>query len=147
MTDIVLMMKQLRAAMMDFAVTVPDGSAARYPNLFKSWKPGVPYAENDRREYGELLYKCRQAHTSQEGWEPDKSPALWVVINAEHEGSVEDPIPAAVGMEYVYGKHYKDPEDSKIYKCNRIGAADGETIILHYLPHALVGQYFDEVIA
>ena len=143
--DLVLMMKQLRAALMDFAADKPDGIAAKYPNLFKSWKPGVPYVENDRREYGEKLYKCIQAHTSQAGWEPENVPALWVVINVEHDGSVEDPIPAVAGMEYVYGKHYLDPEDGKIYKCNRIGSPDGEAIILHYLPHVLVGQYFDEV--
>lgn len=145
MVDMIKAMQQMRAALMAFAASSPDGMAAKYPNLFNSWKSGVPYKENDRREYQEKLYKCRQPHTSQAGWEPDISPALWAVIDVAHEGTVEDPIPAVAGMEYVYGKHYLDQEDGKIYKCNRIGTADGETIILQYLPHELVGQYFDEV--
>lgn len=145
MTDMIKTMQQMRAALMAFAASSSDGMAARFPNLFNSWKSGVSYKENDRREYQEKLYKCRQPHTSQEGWEPDKTPALWAVINAEHDGSVEDPIPASADMEYVYGKVYLDPEDSKLYRCSRVGSMDGETVILHYLPHELVGQYFEAV--
>lgn len=45
-------------------------------------------------------------------------------------------------MEYTYGLYYTDPEDGKLYLCERIGAAAGDKIILQYLPHELVGQYF-----
>ena len=145
MVDMIKAMQQMRAALMAFAASSPDGMAAKYPNLFNSWKSGVPYAIGDRREYQEKLYKCIQAHTSQAGWEPDKVPALWAVINVEHDGSVEDPIPAAAGMEYVYGRIYLDPKDGKLYRCSRIGSMDGETVILHYLPNELVGQYFEAV--
>lgn len=56
----------------------------------------------------------------------------------------EDPIPAARGMEYQYGLYYLDPEDSHTYRCARTGEAEGGTVILQYLPHELVGQYFEE---
>ena len=52
------------------------------------------------------------------------------------------PFPAARGMEYEYGKYYLDPEDEKTYLCKR-GEETG-TIVLQYLPHELIGQYFEE---
>lgn len=143
--DLMAMMQQLRAALMDFAADAPDGKAAKYPALAKKWKSGVVYKVDDRRQYNGRLYKCQQAHTSQANWTPDITNALWVALDVEHEGSIEDPIPAVAGMEYIYGKYYYDSENGKSYLCSRVGAADGETIILQYLPHELVGQYFDEV--
>lgn len=44
-----------------------------------AWKAGVSYKINDSATYSGKTYKCRQAHTSQVGWEPDKVPALWAV--------------------------------------------------------------------
>ena len=35
----------------------------------------------DRVRYGELLYWCLTAHTSQAGWTPDAAPSLWVRID------------------------------------------------------------------
>ena len=58
-------------------------------------------------------------------------------------GTIDDRIPAARGMEYEYGKYYLDPEDSKTYLCKR-GEETG-SIVLYYLPHELIGQYFEEV--
>ena len=68
---------------------------------------------------------------------------LRVVINTSSPGTIDDPIPAARGMEYEYGKYYLDPEDSKTYLCKR-GEETG-SIVLYYLPHELIGQYFEEV--
>ena len=90
-----------------------------------------------------LLYKCVKSHTSQADWPPESTPALWVVINTSSPGTIDDPIPAARGMEYEYGKYYLDPEDGKTYLCKR-GEETG-SIVLYYLPHELVGQYFVEV--
>ena len=58
-------------------------------------------------------------------------------------GTIDDPFPAARGVEYEYGKYYLDPEDGKTYLCKR-GEETG-SIVLYYLPHELVGQYFVEV--
>ena len=38
--------------------------------------------------------------------------------------------------------YYLDGEDGKTYKCERIGEAAGGKIVLQYLPHELVGNYF-----
>ena len=136
---------ELRPIIEQAAVSLSDGEAATVPELITAWAYPMAYAEGDRRSYGGKVYKCRQAHTSQADWAPDKTPALWAVIDAEHAGTQADPIPASRGMEYEYGKYYLDSEDSKTYKCERIGEAAGGKIVLQYLPHELVGQYFTEV--
>ena len=66
-------------------------------------------------------------------------------IDVAHAGTLDDPIPAARGMEYEYGKYYLDGEDSKIYLCQRTGEAAGGTIVLQYIPHELIGNYFTAV--
>ena len=136
---------KLRPIIEQAAVSLSDGEAATVPELITAWAYPVDYAEGDRRSYGGKVHKCRQAHTSQADWTPDKTPALWAVIDAEHAGTQDDPIPASRGMEYEYGKYYLDGEDGKTYKCERIGEAAGGKIVLQYLPHELAGQYFTEV--
>ena len=41
------------------------------------------------------------------------------------------------------GKYYLDSEDGNTYLCQRTGEAAGGTIVLQYMPHELVGQYFE----
>lgn len=138
---------ELRPIIEQAAVSLSDGEAATVPELITAWAYPVAYAEGDRRSYGGKVYKVRpgQGHTSQADWTPDKTPALWAVIDVDHAGTQDDPIPASRGMEYEYGKYYLDSEDGKTYKCERTGEAAGGKIVLQYLPHELVGQYFTEV--
>lgn len=138
---------ELRPIIEQAAVSLSDGEAATVPELITAWAYPVAYAEGDRRSYGGKVYKVRpgQGHTSQADWTPDKTPNLWAVIDAEHAGTQDDPIPASRGMEYEYGKYYLDSEDGKVYLCERIGEQSGNKITLQYLPHELVGQYFTEV--
>ena len=63
-------------------------------------------------------------------------------VKAKQDAELEK-LPAARGMEYEYGKYYLDPEDEKKYLCKR-GEETG-SIVLYYLPHELIGQYFEEV--
>ena len=124
------------------ATSLTDGDAAKAVELFPAWAYPVSYIVGNRVSDGGKLYKCQQAHTSQESWKPSTTPALWVVIDVTHAGTQDDPIPANRGMEYEYGKYYLDSEDGKVYKCERIGEAAGGKIVLQYLPHELVGNYF-----
>ena len=127
------------------AQALPDAQALTVPELYPTWAAGTAYAAQYivSRPNGHL-YRCQQGHTSQDGWEPEATPALWVVIAGSEAGTAEDPIPAARGMEYTYGKYYRDPEDGRVYLCQRTGEAEGGTVVLQYLPHELVGQYFAE---
>ena len=100
---------------------------------------GTPY------QWEGMIYKLVQAHdaTGNEGWTPDAVPALWAAVSAPGEtGTQDDPITAARGMEYTYGLYYRDPEDNLVYLCERTGEVEGGKIVLQYLPHELVGQYF-----
>lgn len=136
---------RLRPMIEAAATSLPDSDAATAVELFPKWVYPVSYIEGNRVSDGGKLYKCQQAHTSQEGWKPSTTPALWVVIDVAHAGTQDDPIPASRGMEYEYGLYYKDPEDTKLYLCERTGEAAGGKIVLQYLPHELVGNYFKAV--
>ncbi|HEY1011949.1 MAG TPA: discoidin domain-containing protein, partial [Herpetosiphonaceae bacterium] len=41
------------------------------------WAPNTPYAVGAQVTYDGSTYQCLQAHTSQVGWEPATTPALW----------------------------------------------------------------------
>lgn len=62
-----------------------DEQAETMPQLYPEWKADTEYAVGKRVRYAEKLYRCVQAHTSQEGWEPPATPALWVRTAAEGE--------------------------------------------------------------
>ncbi len=60
--------------------TLDEVTAAEHTELFSPWAEGVTYTAGNIRSYGEALFRCVQAHTSQSDWTPDKTPALWVKI-------------------------------------------------------------------
>ena len=128
------------------AQTLPDAQALTVPELYPEWTAGTAYGGEGQTQIVSRpnghLYRCQQAHTSQSGWEPENVPALWAVIANGEAGTQDDPITAARGMEYTYGLYYLDPEDGKTYLCTRTGEADGGKIVLQYLPHELIGHYF-----
>ena len=101
MANLLKRAKETRRAAMLAAAGLPDEQAATVPTLFPEWKAGEAVAEGDRRYYPptDKLYNCRQAHTTQADWTPDKTPALWAVIDVAHAGTADDPIPAAAGMD------------------------------------------------
>lgn len=138
---------ELRPMIEMAAMSLSDGEAATAVELFPKWAYPVSYIVGNRVSDSGKLYKCRKAHTSQKSWNPAATPDLWVVIDVTHAGTQDDPIPAARGMEYTYGLYYKDPEDTKLYLCERTGEAAGGKIVLQYLPHELVGNYFKAVSA
>lgn len=136
----------MRAVIEDSVTALDDETAATVPSLFTPWTVGEAVEVGDRRYYAptDRLYKAIQSHTTQADWTPDITPALWVVVDVTHAGTAEDPIPAVRSMEYEYGKIYLDPEDSKLYLCERTSEAEGGKIVLQYLPHELIGNYFSE---
>ena len=144
-TDILQQARDIRASMDAAASALTDEQAARSPRLYPTWAAGMTVKAGDRLYYPgtDKLYKVVQAHTTQADWTPDATPAMWAVIDKTHAGTLESPIPAARGMEYEYGKYYLDGEDGNTYLCQRTGEAAGGTIVLQYMPHELVGNYFE----
>ena len=121
--------------------TFTDENAVKVIDLYPVWTVGIAVVKDSRYQYNGKLYKVIQAHTTQADWTPDVTPALWTVIDVTHAGTIDDPIPAVAGMEYVYGKYYIEGET--VYICKRTGEAEGGTIVLQFLPSQLVGQYFE----
>ena len=74
-------------------VTQSDWTPDRTPALWRAiedapsepepepkWRAGVAYTVGDIVTYEGKRYECRQAHTSQVGWEPPKVLALWLPL-------------------------------------------------------------------
>lgn len=62
---------------------ISDEVALEVITLFPHWKVGEAVAVGDRKQHNGILYKCIQAHTTQADWQPDATPALWVVVSLE----------------------------------------------------------------
>ena len=128
--------------------TLTDAQALSVSTLYPDWSSvpdGTPMVEGKRYKYTgksrtTLLYKVRTAHNKQSDWNPETSN-LFEVIEPDHAGTLEDPIPAHANMEYVQGKYYI--EDNVIYLCNSELAKDG--VVLQYTPSQLIGTYFEVV--
>lgn len=71
---------QLRAMIVKSSASLPDADALEAVELFDEWKPDTDYAVDERIRYGDKLYRCVQAHTSQTDWAPDTTPALWTEV-------------------------------------------------------------------
>ena len=119
-------------------LTVDDQTALRMVEFYPSWASDTAYPAVYKVQYGGKLWRCRQAHTSQEGWEPENFPALWEEICDTHDGSLYDPIPYEGSMALVSGKYYS--QDGVTYLCSR------DTVNPVYNPlRELVGLYVKEV--
>lgn len=64
---------------------VDEATAVAHKELFEAWAVDVEYTVGAMRQYNATLYKCLQAHTSQENWTPDVTPALWVEVAPDGE--------------------------------------------------------------
>ena len=72
--------RRIRKRIEQAAVSLNDEDALDAIEMYPVWKTNVSYVVNFRLRYGEKLYKVVQAHTSQIGWEPDKTPALFTEV-------------------------------------------------------------------
>lgn len=73
-------LRALRTLIEKAAVSLPDEDALEAVELFPAWTADTAYEQGQRIRYGDKLYRCEQAHTAQDGWEPDKTPALWTEV-------------------------------------------------------------------
>lgn len=128
--------------------TAPDQAAARAPEFYPAFedvvgtyqKKGarVRYTVNDQI----VLYKLTCDDQTEEGtliietWNPVDAASIWTALDIEHEGTIDDPVPWAKGMECINGKYYS--WEDVIYKCIRDSG-----IPLSYSPDQLIGHYFE----
>ena len=74
---------KLREMIVKASISLSDEDALEAIELYPAWKTGTAYAVDERIRYGETLYRCVQAHTSQADWTPDITPALWTVVSLD----------------------------------------------------------------
>ena len=112
--------KQLRQLIEQLAVTLDDETALTGVELFPAWVVGKAYAVNDRAQYNGTLYKCVQAHTSQNDWMPDATPALWKTVSLDEYPEWVQPTGAHdaynIGDKVTYnGQHYVCTSNANVY--------------------------------
>lgn len=133
-----------RAQINNVSAAASDSMAAANVDLFDPWRVGVEITQDmidagrARYRYEGAVYKALQPHTTQAGWEPDVTASLWARLDVEHTGTLADPIPAALNMEYFEGLYYL--EGTAVYYCFR-----STEIPVAYMPSQLVGTYFNLV--
>lgn len=118
-------------------LSVDDNTALRMLEFYPEWAAGVDYATGYKVQHGGKLWRCLQSHTSQTGWEPENTPALWTEICETHAGTEDDPIPYSGNMALESGKYYI--QDYVIYLCTR----DTGNPVYNSLAE-LVGIYVDK---
>ena len=123
--------------------TLSDETALENIALFPDWEVEKMLSVGDRVEHEGKLYKVVQAHTSQESWTPNLTPALFEPIDIINKGTLENPIVAVSGMTYYKDKYYLDETDGNIYLCTRQDTENGT--VLYFMPNALVGIYFSTI--
>lgn len=135
--------RRMRPIIEQAAQSLDDATALTAVGLHPAWEPGTDYIAAAGRPVGYKvqkdgkLWKLRQEHTSQTGWEPENSASLWEQINETHAGTLEDPIPYDGNMALESGKHYV--QDGVIYRCIR----DTVNPVYNALAE-LVGLYVEE---
>ena len=63
------------------AGSIDDVTAGEHIDAFAPWAVSVAYTVGQLRKYGEKLYRCITAHTSQADWTPDAAVSLWSVAS------------------------------------------------------------------
>ena len=112
--------KQLRQLIEQLAVTLDDETALTGVELFPAWLVGKAYAVGDRVQYNGTLYKCIQAHTSQDDWMPSATPALWKTVSLDEYPEWVQPTGAHdaynTGDKVTYnGQHYVCTSNANVY--------------------------------
>lgn len=82
---------------------IDDITAAEHAEQFCEWGHPIAYTVGQIRRFRGQLFRCIQAHTSQEDWTPDATPALWVRIGDPGEEWSEWSQPIGAHDAYMRG--------------------------------------------
>ena len=99
--------RALRPYIVKASASLTDADAVKAKELYRRWEPDLVVKAGDRLVFPvngtDRLFRVNegQAHTTQTGWEPDKVPALFTVIDETHAGTQDDQIGRAPCRERV----------------------------------------------
>ena len=108
---------RLRRIIEQAAQSLDDKTALEAVCLHPHWAVGAAYCSGFKVRHDDRLFRCVQAHTSMDGWQPENTPALWEEINETHTGELNDPIPYNGNMALTAGLYYI--QDGVVYLCIR----------------------------
>lgn len=131
----------LKMALKQARAITDDQEALSVQCLYKEWNKQIGKQLNvgEYIQHEGKLYRVLQAHTAQNTWAPGNgTESIFVVIDKEHAGTLEDPIPYEGNMELFNGKYYIQNE--VVYLCTRDSGAP-----LYHDLSSLVGIYVEEV--
>ena len=139
--------RKYRAIIEQGAQSLTDAEALSVKTLYPAWAADTAYTTANGKPVGYKvtragrLWKLRQEHTSQTGWEPGATgtESLWTEIDEQHDGSRYDPIPYNGNMELYAGMYYS--QLGVTYRCTR---ATGQAV---FSPLADLAGIYVEVVA
>ena len=108
--------RSLRPLIEKAAASLPDEDALNCVEFFKHWAAGIEVTAGERLRYGADLYRVEQSHTTQAGWTPDITPALYTKVAEPGEIPVWKQ-PTGAQDAYMKGDkvHYPD-KDGPVYE-------------------------------
>lgn len=102
---------------------IDEVTASENVNMFLAWNDNDHYREDDLRSYEGKLYRCLQAHASQEGWTPDTATSLWKELGISEDGTPEWSQPISSVDAYMLGdvvmfmgKKYRSIVDNNVWQ-------------------------------
>ena len=98
-----------------------DETALDAVDIYPAWRTDTAYTVDERIAHEGLLYRCVQAHTSQAGWSPDLTPALWTRVSVEEWPEWVQPTGAQdaymAGDKVAHnGKHWISAVDNNVWE-------------------------------
>ena len=112
--------KEYRKAIDTFAKNQTDETLIDNKAAFEFWRAGINAEKDKIYRYGEDIYRCVQAHTTQDDWTPDKVPALFVIIGGDWKEW--EPGSYAKGTKRVHnGKRWISNVDGNIWEPGAAG--------------------------
>lgn len=122
MNDIIEKAVQLRKVIESLADNLTDADAIENVELFPKWQSGESYAVGTKVQYNGKLYKCLQAHASQDDWVPINAVSLWAQVLIPNPDVIpewtqpDSTNPYMTGDKVMYnGKVYESLIDNNIW--------------------------------
>lgn len=115
--------KKFREAINSFAKNQTDEVLINNITVFEHWNPNnVQYLVGALVQDDEKLYRCLQAHTSQENWKPANVPALFTRITVSDWEEWDDKSSYAKGVKVKHnGKKWISNVDNNIWEPGATG--------------------------
>lgn len=108
---------RIRGVLETAVQSLDNDAALQAKTFYPKWASGSEYSAGYKVQRAGGLWRCKQAHEAQAGWEPENAPALWERVDEQHAGTQDDPIPYDGNMALAEGMYYT--QGGVTYLCTR----------------------------